>query len=432
MQQQPTLVSRRAFIGTAAAGLAFSTVVRASANPAPSDQIVIGMIGVGGMGTARLRELMKHPDVRIGAICDVDNRHVDRAVGLVEQGRGDKPERFSDFRRLLDRRDIDAVVVVTPDHWHAIPTVAAFRAGKDVFVEKPLSYSVAEGRAMADGSQKYARVTQMGNHIHNERPNYRRVVELVRSGALGRITRVHCWKTFDARPLRAEQPAAVPPELDYDFWLGPAPRRPYHPLRSHFTYRYFWDYSGGMFIDFWCHIVDVAVWALDLQAPTSVVAVGGRFAVQDETETPDTMEAVLEYPGLLLTFSLRPSPPAGYEHMGGIGCAFEGSEATLVANYDVHEVRVKGQVAEDFPRPDPTIPDSPGHIREFLDAIKSRTLDTTCNVRYGHRLTKPGLLSNIAYRTGRRLYWDDSRERFIGDGEANRYLERRERRPYRL
>lgn len=433
MPDTRTLVSRRAFLNTAAAGIALAAFgTRASASPAPSDQVVFGLIGVGGMGTSRLRELLRHPDVRIAAICDVDRRHLEKALAFVEQERGERPEGFGDFRRLLARRDIDAVTVVTPDHWHAIPTVRAFEAGKDVFVEKPLSYTVAEGRAMADASLRYKRVTQMGNHIHNDRPTYRRVVELVRSGALGRITHVHCWKTFDGRPLERRQPEAAPAELDYDFWLGPAPRRPYHPLRSHFTYRHFWDYSGGTFIDFWCHIVDVAVWALDLPAPKSVVSVGGRFFVADETETPDTVEAVLEYPSLMMTFSLRPAPPPGLEHLGGIGCAFEGSEATLVANYDHHEVRVKGEVVEDFPRPEPTIPDSPGHVREFLDAVKTRTMDTTCNLRYGHQLTKPGLLANIAYRTGRRLYWDDTRERFVDDRNANRLLSRKMRKPYTL
>src|SRR5690606_13796931 len=152
----------------------------------------------------------------------------------------------------------DAVAIVTPDHWHGLATIRAFEAGKDVFVEKPLSYNVSEGRMMADGSLKYQRVTQMGNHIHNDESNYRRVAELVKSGALGRITRVHCWKTGGGaggggrgRGGRPPRPATVPPTLDYDFWLGPAPKRPYHPLRSHGTFRRFWDYSGGTFIDFW-------------------------------------------------------------------------------------------------------------------------------------------------------------------------------------
>ena len=426
-------VTRRSFLETAAAaGVALTFTNRAFARTQPSDQIVLGMIGVGGMGTGRLRQFLDHPDVRIGAICDVDRSHAERAVALVEKFRGYRPKIFGDFRRLLEDREIDAVAVVTPDHWHAIPAVRAFEAGKDVFVEKPLSYSVAEGRAMADASLEHKRVSQMGNHIHNDLPNYRRVVELVQSGKLGRITRVHIWKTCQTEPHTTRNPPTRPAELDYDFWLGPAPKREYEPFRSHITFRHFWDYSGGTFIDFWCHIADVAVWALDLKGPKSVSAVGGRLFLNDPTETPDTMEAVLEYPGLVFMFSFRPTPLPGFDHMGHLGCLFEGTEASLVANYDRHEVWAKGAKVEDFPRPDPTIPDSPGHLREFLDAIKSRNLETTCNVRYGHRLTKLGLLSNIAYRTGRRIYWDDERDRIVGDDDASRLLSRKFRKPYKF
>jgi predicted dehydrogenase len=366
-------------------------------------------------------------------ICDVDRDHADRAAAEVEKARGEKPKIVADFRRVLDDRDVNAVIVVTPDHWHSLPTVRAFEAGKDVFVEKPLSYTVTEGRMMADASSKYARVSQMGNHIHNDYPNYRRVVEIVQSGKLGRITRAHCWKTSPTESLPPTTPPyTVPATLDYDFWLGPAPKRPYHPLRSHRSFRHFWDYSGGTFIDFWCHIVDVAVWSLNLDAPRSVAAIGGRFFVKDETETPDTIEALLEYSNLLLTFSFRPTPLPGFEHMGHIGCLFEGTDASLVTNYTTHEVWARGKKVEDFPRPDPSIPDSPGHSREFLDAIKTRNLDTTCNVRYGHRVTKPGLLANIAFRTGRGLVWDDKKERFVRDNDADRYLRRRFRKDYKL
>jgi predicted dehydrogenase len=426
-------LSRRAFLQAAAAGAAVTAFSsRSSARVQPSDRIRLGMIGVGGMGMSRLRGFLQHADVTIAGICDVDTRHLDRAVAAVETAAGYKPKGVRDYRRLLDDREIDAVAVVTPDHWHAIPAVRAFEAGKDVFVEKPLSYCIAEGRAMADASSKHKRVSQMGNHIHNDSPNYRRVVELVRSGKLGRITRVHVWKTSPTEPFKVGEPPAQPAELDYDFWLGPAPKRPYHPMRSHILFRHFWDYSGGTFIDFWCHIVDLPMWALELKAPASVSAAGGRFFLTDESETPDMLEAVLEYPGLVMTFSFQPTPPPGMDHMGHIGCIFEGTEGFVVANYQRHEVWVKGKPAPDFPRPDPTIPDSPGHLREFLDAIKSRNLETTCNVRYGHRLTKAGHLANIAFRTGRRVYWDDSRERCIDDDGANKYLKRKYRKPYKL
>ena len=432
-------VSRRSFLGSVAGGLTTMSALnwRILASQQPNDQIVLGMIGVGGMGMGRLRQFLAHPDVRIGAICDVDRAHIDRALAEVEKTGAHKPKTFGDFRRVLEDAEIDAVVIVTPDHWHGLATVRAFEAGKDVFVEKPLSYNVAEGRMMADGSLKYQRVTQMGNHIHNDEPNYRRVVELVQSGRLGRITRAHCWKTGGGaggggRGGRPPGSSTPPPTLDYDFWLGPAPKRPYHPLRSHGSFRRFWDYSGGTFIDFWAHIFDVTTWALDLKAPRAVTSVGGRFFTNDETETPDSLEAILEYPDLLVLFSLRPTPLPGFEHLGQIGCLFQGTDAWLATNYTENEVWVKGKKVDDFPRPEPTIPDSPGHLREWLDAIKSRNLETTCNVRYGHRLTKPGLLANVSYRTGRRLQWNDENERFIADDEADKYLRRRFRNEYKL
>jgi predicted dehydrogenase len=418
-----TEISRRAMLG----GLAGAMTARGA-----NDQVVVGLIGVGGQGMDRLRGFLRLGDVRIGAVCDVDASHADRAVAAVEKAAGYKPQSFGDFRRVLDLKDVDAVVIVTPDHWHAIPTVAAFEAGKDVFVEKPLSYSVAEGRAMADASLNHRRVTQMGNHIHNDLSNYRRVVEMVRSGKLGKITRVHAWTIASMRNLTARGPATLPADFDYDFWLGPAPKRPYDPLRSHMTYRHFWDYSGGTFIDFWCHITDVAFWAMDFGAPQHISATGGRFFLTDATETPDTLEAVLEFPGVLYLYSLRPTPLPGFEHIGHIGCVFEGTDATLVTNYQKHEVWSRGKRIDDFPRPAQTIPDSPGHLREFVDAIRSRNLNTTCNLRYGHHLNKFGLLANVSYRSGERLTWDDERERIVSDPKLNVHLTRQFRKPWRL
>ena len=415
---------------------------RVLARQKPNDQIVLGMIGVGGQGTSRLRQFLSQPDVRIGAICDVDRAHADRAVAEVEKAGGHKPKVFGDFRRVLEDPEIDAVAIVTPDHWHALATVRAFEAGKDVFVEKPLSYSVAEGRMMADGSLKYKRVTQMGNHIHNDLPNYRRVVELVQSGKLGRITRAHCWKTGEAaaraglavragwRRSRQTRDGTADARLRFLAGAGaeaavssaafarlvPALvgllRRDVHRLLGAHLRR---DHVGAR-----------------SQGAARVTAVGGRFFVNDETETPDTLEALIEYPDLLAMFSLRPTPLPGFEHLGHIGCLFQGTDAWLATNYETNEVWVDGKKVEDFPRPAPTIPDSPGHIREFLDAIKTRNLETTCNVRYGHRVTKPGLLSNISYRTGRRIQWDDEKERVIDDNDANRYLSRRFRKDYKL
>ena len=414
--------TRRTFI-LGATGAALS-------GAAPSDKIRVGFIGLGGQGTGRLNEFMRHPDVEAAAVCDVDKSHLDRASALVEKTQGRKPEVFHDYRKLLELKDLDAVMVGTPDHWHALTFIHACQAGKDVFVEKPLCYSIGEGRAMVEAARKHARVSQMGNHIHNDLPNYRRVVELVRSGMLGKIDRVYCALTSGERAIGKAADTAPPSELDYDFWQGPAPKRPYNPLRSHYTYRYFWDYSGGVFIDFWCHYADIAYWALDLQAPKNVSAAGGRWLVDDNAETPDTFEALYEFPNLVLTWTLHPRGRPGYEHMGSC-VIFEGTEATLVTNYTTHEIWARRNKVESFTRPPQSIPDSPGHIREFLDSIKSRQTPT-CNVEYGYKLTKGGLLANLAFRTSERLAWDDQHERVLGHTQANKLLTRRYRKPWKL
>jgi predicted dehydrogenase len=404
---------------------------RALANTPPSDRIRVGFIGLGGQGTGRLREFMKHEDVTASVVCDLDRTRLERAVELVEKTQGRKPEAVHDFRRVLDNKELDAVMIATPDHWHALPTVMACQAGKDVFVEKPLSYSIGEGRAMVRAAVGNNRITQMGNHIHNDLPNYRRVVEIVRSGMLGKVNRVYCALASGEKAIGKPADTTAPPELDYDFWLGPAPKRAYNPSRSHYTYRYFWDYSGGMFIDFWCHYADVVYWSMDLTAPKSVSAAGGRWLADDNAETPDTMEALFEYPNdMILTWTLHPKGRPGYDHMGS-SVIFEGSDATLVTNYTKHELYVKGKKQDDFKRPPESIANSPGHIREFLDSIKSRKR-TTCDIEYGNRLTKAGLLANIAYRTGERIYWDDAKEHITGHTKANSMVTRKYRRPWKI
>jgi predicted dehydrogenase len=415
-----TDLSRRSFVQLAAAGIAAA---------APNDKVRMGFIGVGRQGTSRLNEFLRQPDVVAVAVCDVDATHVDQAAEIVAKVQGAAPAKFRDFRKLLGRKDVDAVMIATPDHWHALPAIHACQAGKDVFVEKPLSYSIGEGRAMVAAARKHERVTQMGNHIHNDRPTYRRVVEVIKSGALGKIHRVDCALASTAT-IGRQPDSTPPPELDYDFWLGPAPKRPYNPLRSHFTYRYFWDYSGGALIDFWCHYTDVVHWALGLGAPQTVSAAGGRWTADDLAETPDIIDVVCQYPNLLLTWSVHPNGRPGFDHMGS-SVIFEGSAATLVTNYNRFEVYVKGKREEAFKPPAPSIPESPGHIREFLDAVKSRKR-TSCDIEYGHLVTKGGLLANIAYRIGERLTWDDIHEHFTGHTQANRYITRQYRRPWKI
>ena len=256
----------------------------------PSERIVLGFIGVGGMGTGLLNTFKAFPQVEIAAVCDVYEPHLDRARSAA----GGEPAAYGDFRRVLDRKDIDAVVVATPDHWHGIPTILACQAGKDVYCEKPLAHRIDEGRAMVRAAEKYKRVTQMGNLIHAGE-NYHRVVEIVRAGVLGKISQTRVWMAADRHGLGRPSDGRPPVGCDYDFWLGPAPARPFNPNRFTFNWRYFWDYGGGILTDFCCHIVDLVHWAMDVDAPRTISAVGGRYALDDNAEVPDTLDVTYEY-----------------------------------------------------------------------------------------------------------------------------------------
>lgn len=425
--------NRRNFLKTSSASIALGLTAAnyRAASAAPSDKIRMGFIGLGGMGTGRLNEFMRQDDTEIVAVCDVDSSHLANAVKEVEKRRNKTPDTYSDFRELCARKDLDGVMIATPDHWHALTAVTAMNAGKDVFVEKPLCHSINEGRAMVEAAKRNQRITQMGNHIHSG-DNYRRVVEMVQSGKLGRITKIACWKKSYKSNMGKPDNATPPPELDYNFWQGAAPKEPYNPNRSHFTFRYFWDYSGGDFMDFWCHITDIAFWAMELGAPLTVSATGSRWYNDDNAETPDAFEATLKFPGdIILTWTLHPKGLPGYEQFGHIGCVFQGMDAACVTNYGENKVFVDGKEKPDFKRPPETIPNSPGHIRQFLDCMKSRK-QADCNVEYAFKLTKPGLLCNIAYRLGETLHWDDEKEQVIGNYRANQMVMRKYRRPWSI
>jgi predicted dehydrogenase len=388
---------------------------------------VLGFIGVGGMGQGLLNIFKKFPDVEIASVCDVYEPHRLKA----KEAAGGKPNDVGDFRRVLDRKDIDAVVIATPDHWHAIPTILACQAGKDVYCEKPLAHRINEGRAMVAAAEKYQRVTQMGNLIHAGE-NYHRVVEIVRSGVLGTISKTRVWMAADRRGLGRPADTVPPAGCDYNFWLGPAPEHAFNPNRFTFNWRYFWDYGGGMLTDFCCHIVDLVHWAMDVDAPRSVSATGGRFALDDNAETPDTLEVAYEYEKngqkFLMVWSHTDANTHGLEDLG-LGIMFQGTDATLVANYNTYKIiPEKGRSIEEPPK---TLPRSVGHHREWLDAIKTRGR-TSCHFEYGHRLTTVGNLGNISLWTGETLKWDAASERVTNHDEANRFLTKEYRAPWSL
>jgi predicted dehydrogenase len=435
-----TQVTRRNFL--AASALAAGAIAQRSAQaddpqakstakPGPNDTIVLGFIGVGGMGSGLLRIFKKFDDVKVAAVCDVYEPHLLKA----KDSAGNAPNTFHDFRHVLDRKDIDAVVVATPDHWHSIPTIMACQAGKDVYCEKPLAYRIGEGRAMVKAAEQHQRVTQMGNLIHASE-NYRRVVEIVRSGVLGTITKTRVWMAVNRNTRESlGNPAdgSPPPGLDYDFWLGPAPNRPFNRNRFTFNWRYFWDYGGGILTDFCCHIVDLVHWAMEVDAPETITAAGGRYALQDNAETPDTLEVLYHYPkgekGFDMVWSQTCSSSHGFDGKSP-GIAFQGTRGTLAANYD--SFQIFPEKGEEITLPEPSLPRSVGHHREWLDAIKCRGA-ASCNFGYGQRLTTVGHLGNIALWTGEKLRWDADRERVTNHAGANRHLMREEyRRPWTI
>ncbi len=431
--------SRREFLAVSALAAATRDPSRIYAGPtqdvakpkpapvAPNEKIVLGLIGTGGMGTGLLNTFKKFPQVSIAAVCDVYEPHLRRA----QSEAGGTPQAYRDFRRVLDRRDIDAVVIATPDHWHGIIAILACQAGKDVYCEKPLAHRIQEGRAMVTAAEKAKRVTQMGNLMHAGE-NYHRVVEIVRSGVLGKISKTRVWMAADRRGLGRPKDGPPPAGCDYNFWLGPAPERAFNPNRFTFNWRYFWDYGGGILTDFCCHIVDLVHWAMDVEAPRTVSAVGGRYALDDNAEVPDTLEVAYEYEKgdqkFLMVWSQTDADSHGIENQG-LGIMFQGTEATLVADYGRYRIiPEKGRKIEVPPK---TLPRSVGHHREWLDAIKSRA-QCSCHFGYGHRLATVGNLGNISLWTGEKLKWDPDAERIVNHPEANQYLTKEYRGPWTL
>ena len=416
--------------GNPANARASNSIVQGQPEPKvvpPGERIVLGFIGTGGMGTGLLNIFKKFPEVEVAALCDVHEPHLNRARDQA----GGSPAALSDFRRVLDRKDIDAVVIATPDHWHGITTIMACQAGKDVYCEKPLAHRIQEGRAMVQAVEKYKRISQMGNLIHATE-NYHRVVEIVRSGVLGKINKTRVWMAADRSGLGRPADSAPPPGCDYDFWLGPAPRRAFNANRFTFNWRYFWDYGGGILTDFCCHIVDLVHWAMEVDAPRTISATGGRYALADNCEVPDTLEVIYEYEKagqkFLMVWSQTDANAHGLENQG-LGIMFQGTDATLVANYEHYQIiPEKGKRIEE---PSTSLPRSPGHHREWLDCIKSRQ-QCSCNFGYGHRVTTVGNLGNISLWTGEKLAWDPVAERITNHPEANQYLTKDYRAPWAL
>jgi predicted dehydrogenase len=391
-----------------------------------NEKINLGFIGLGGRGYDHLRQFLQMNDVNIVALADASEEKRNRAQKAAAGAR-----QFKDYRQLLELKDVDAVVVSTPDHWHAIPTILACQAGKDVYVEKPLGHNIKEGRAMVQAARKYKRVVQLGTQQRSG-PHWIEAVQRIKSGELGKVSLVRTWNCWDLRSIHANMgnppDTAPPPGLDYDQWLGPAPKRPFNPRHYDFYFYYFWAYSGGMLSAWGVHLFDVVTWAM---GPTikSVTTTGGKFVFNDARETPDTAAVLFECPDYVFTYEVRHGngkPPFGeMDH----GIEFYGTKAAIYINRNGYLLfpederpnpqRVKGQEM-----------DAP-HKRNFLNCVRSRQRPNA-DVELGHLGSIPGHLGNIAYRVGGQIRWDGERETITNNPQAEALLGRSYREPYVL
>ena len=408
---------------------------RVSAN----DAIHIGAIGIGGMGKTNLRDFLRVPEVECLALADVDQEHLEEGLGIVEEVRGGRPDGYSDFRRIIDRDDIDAVIISTPDHWHAIPAVLACQAGKDVYVEKPLATTIEEGRAIVKAARRNNRVVQVGTQQRSA-GHFQNAVSFVRSGDLGVIRMIRAWTYLDWKGDIGHPPDGEPPaHVDYDMWLGPAPDHPFNPMRFHHNFRWFWDYSGGLMTDWGAHMIDVVMWAMEAD-PIGAMAIGGKYGFPDDIrETPDTQQSIVEFPD----FSMQ------WEHMIGCGVGpwqrehgveFHGENGILVVDrggWEVHSETDRFRQEERVHRMTPTPRQAPSadyhftHVQDFLECLKSRSRPVA-DVEIGHKSAIACHLANIAVRLRRYVRWDPETEMIIGDEEGQSLTGRIYRKPWEL
>ncbi|MDP8245613.1 MAG: Gfo/Idh/MocA family oxidoreductase [Candidatus Hinthialibacter antarcticus] len=419
--------TRRDFHKTLGASLALGVAPAINVIGA-NERINIGVIGCGGRGQYDLSLFLRDENVRALAICDVDQERIDQT--RKDKLKGDSSVKaFKDFRDLLEINEIDAVIIGTPDHWHAIPFVRACEAGKDVYCEKPLALTIGEGRKMVTAARKHKRVTQIGTQQRTI-PHFKQAVELLHSGKIGKMTHVECWNVDNRieRNMGAPPDSDPPAGLDYDMWLGQAPMRPYNRNRCR-QWRWFWDYSGGQMTDWGTHHMDIARWAVGAEYPISASATGGKFALPDNSETPDTMNAVWEYDGgVTVSYMFRMC--SEIKHLGqGYGMMCYGTDATLFMNRSGFEITPIGEsepVMKESGSDDTYI-----HVRNFLDCLRSRKL---CNadVEIGHRSTLGPHLANIAQWSNEKLTFDGETETIINHPECNRFLDREKRPPWTL
>lgn len=460
--------TRREFIaktGLATAGVAIgATSLSASAYnriAGANDKINVGFIGIGNRGSQLLALFMKQADARIAAFCDTYEPYMNRDRNLVDEryikalgGQiprmgetfPDKVEKYSDFRKLLESKDIDAVVIATPDHWHAIQMINAVRAGKDVYVEKPLTITLQEGRAMVNAQAETKRVVAVGLNRRGCSV-YQKLANEIPAGKIGKVSVGSAFRINNMYPdgIGRMKPAEPPKNFNWDMWLGPRAFRPYQYNICPYNFRWWSDYSSQMG-NWGVHYMDVIRWLMGEKAPVAISALGGKYALDDDRTIPDTMQVSFEFAsGALINFSIFEASSGGLFQSGEV--ELRGTLGTLTANEDGYRIRPTGNgqfqtfrnalQAEDYsiknaPLADGSSADSTGNlVRNFLDCVKSRQTPL-CSIEDGHRSTSFAHLANIALTVKDRLQWDPEKEVFTNNGEANKLLHYEYRKPWKL
>lgn len=441
-------VSRREFARSAglATALSYSRIFGAN------DRVRMGYVGLGNRGDQVHEAFLEFGDAQTVAICDLREDYLDFAA---QRSRG-TPKRYADYKKLLDDKDVDAVVIATPDHWHALMFVDACHAGKDVYVEKPLALTVVEGRKMVDTAQKTNRIVQVGLQRRSSKM-LQEAAEFVRSGGIGQVTVAKGYHLQNEWPngIGAWADTSPPTEEMWDRWLGPAPKVPYNKNRTFYNFRWFYSYSGGQVTNFGVHYVDTLRACLGKDAPRAVTAMGGRYAVKDNREIPDTAEVLWEYDGPTLMVFSQYNANNAPANPGNREMELRGTKGTMYIDLNGWEVvpqkfteanvpartPVDRNVEKSYtptkkeaiePRAGKGRVDNQAHARNFLDCVKARKLQTNCDTLTGYYSTLGPLLGNIALRTKSYLEWDAKAERFTNNQAANKWLGYQYRAPYKL
>jgi predicted dehydrogenase len=436
--------SRRAFVVNSGKLLAGSLLLSAHSlgayarqkGKSVNDKIHVALIGCKGMGWANLNAFLRLPDVECLALCDIDDSVLAQRASEFELLTGKKPQLYKDFRKVLDNKDVDIVIIATPDHWHCLMTVMACQAGKDVYVEKPLANSIAECMSMVKAQQKYGRVVQVGQWQRSNQ-HWKDATDYVKSGKLGRIRMAKAWiynGNKGSVPVVPDSP--IPEGVDYDMWLGPAPIRPFNANRFHFTFRWYWDYAGGLMTDWGVHLIDMALVGMNAKTPKSAVSMGGKFAYPaDAMETPDTQTAIYEFNDFSLTWEHTigiSNAPYGRQH----GVAFVGELGTLVVDREqwivVPETDGKHYKTESLPLQKVGDNGLNLHVANFIDCVKDRTKTPNCSIETAANTAIVAHMGNIAYRTGRRVFWDNDKKQFSNDAQANALVKPAYRAPWKF